>query len=178
MKIGNDSIGISNTDKIKLLAVIFAVYVAVIMLFDWLLDGSLKTWDNYLIKGVIYSILFSVLIYVSINKLTKKVELKLEIPLVAGEELEAYGMANMFLGKEAIGGKLGITEDTLVFHSHKFNIQKSTIRIPFDEMTVLKPCRVMWFMNNGIEVQTYDSRCVFVVNDRKTWLEIIHKKMN
>jgi len=84
MKIVNDSIGISNTDKIKLLAVIFAVYVAVIMLFDWLLDGSLKTWDNYLLKGLIYSILFSVLIYVSINKLTKKVELKLEIPLAAG----------------------------------------------------------------------------------------------
>jgi hypothetical protein len=176
MKIGSDSIGVSNGDKIKLLVVIFVIYVIVIMLFDWLLDGAIKTWNNYLWRGLVYSILFSVLIYFSISKLTKKVELKLEIPLAAGEELEAYGMANMFLGKEALGGKLGITKDTLVFHSHKFNIQKSTIRIPFDEITILKPCRVMWIMNNGIEVQTHDARCVFVVNDRKQWMEVINQK--
>lgn len=177
MKIGNDTIGISNGDKVTLVLFFFTIYVLIMLGFDWLFDGAIKSWENYLLKGLIYSLLLSGLMYYSIKTLTKRVELKLQIPLAEGEELEAYGVANMFLGKEAIGGKLGITEDTLVFHSHKFNIQKSTIRIPFEEIKSLKPCKVMWILSNGIEVRTDTERCVFVVNDRKAWLEVIKQKI-
>ncbi|MDM1444923.1 GRAM domain-containing protein [Myroides odoratimimus] len=177
MKIGNDTIGISNSDKITILVFFFTVYVLIMLLFDWLFDGAIKSWENYLLKGLVYSIVLSVLMYYAIKTLTKRVELKLQIPLAEGEELEVYGVANMFLGKEALGGKLGLTEDTLVFHSHKFNIQKSTVRIPFEDIKTIKSCRVMWLLNNGIEVQTATDRCVFVVNDRKTWLEVIQKKI-
>ncbi|WP_121966769.1 GRAM domain-containing protein [Myroides sp. N17-2] len=177
MKIGNDTIGISNGDKVKLVLFFFVIYVLIMLGFDWLFDGAIKSWENYLLKGLIYSLLLSGLMYYSIKTLTKRVELKLQIPLAEGEELEAYGVANMFLGKEAIGGKLGITEDTLVFHSHKFNIQRSTIRIPFEDIKSIKPCKVMWILSNGIEVRTDAERCVFVVNDRKAWLEVIKQKI-
>lgn len=177
MKIGNDTIGISNGDKVKLVLFFFTIYVLIMLGFDWLFDGAIKSWENYLLKGLIYSLLLSGLMYYSIKTLTKRVELKLQIPLAEGEELEAYGVANMFLGKEAIGGKLGITEDTLVFHSHKFNIQRSTIRIPFEDIKSIKPCKVMWILSNGIEVKTDAERCVFVVNDRKAWLEVIKQKI-
>ena len=177
MKIGNDTIGISNGDKVKLVLFFFVIYVLIMLGFDWLFDGAIKSWENYLLKGLIYSLLLSGLMYYSIKTLTKRVELKLQIPLAEGEELEAYGVANMFLGKEAIGGKLGITEDTLVFHSHKFNIQKSTIRIPFEDIKSIKPCKVMWILSNGIEIRTDAERCVFVVNDRKAWLEVIKQKI-
>ncbi|MGL4582163.1 MAG: GRAM domain-containing protein [Flavobacterium sp.] len=177
MKIGNDTIGISNGDKVKLVLFFFIIYVLIMLGFDWLFDGAIKSWENYLLKGLIYSLLLSGLMYYSIKTLTKRVELKLQIPLAEGEELQAYGVANMFLGKEAIGGKLGITEDTLVFHSHKFNIQKSTIRIPFEDIKSIKPCKVMWILSNGIEVRTAAERCVFVVNDRKAWLEVIKQKI-
>lgn len=177
MKIGNDTIGISNGDKVKLVLFFFVIYVLIMLGFDWLFDGAIKSWENYLLKGLIYSLLLSGLMYYSIKTLTKRVELKLQIPLAEGEELEAYGVANMFLGKEAIGGKLGITEDTLVFHSHKFNIQRSTIRIPFEDIKSIKPCKVMWILSNGIEIRTDAERCVFVVNDRKAWLEVIKQKI-
>lgn len=177
MKIGNDSIGISNSDKVRVVIIFSVVYILVMIAFDWGFDGVLKSWQSYIVKGLLYGFFFAGLIYYSITKLTKKVELKLAIPLAVGEELEAEGVANMFLGKEAIGGKLGITNDTLVFHSHKFNIQKNTVRIPFEDIQSIKPCRVMWMLNNGIEVNTKTDKCVFVVNDRKTWFEVIQKKM-
>lgn len=177
MKIGSETIGVSNADKVRLIAFFFAIYVLIMLGFDWGFDGIIKRWDSYLIKGLLYSLFLSGLMYYSIKKFTKKVELKLQIPLAEGEELEAHGVANMFLGKEAIGGKLGLTKDTLVFHSHKFNIQKNTVRIPFEDIKSVKPCKVMWILNNGIEVKTQTDRCVFVVNDRKTWLRVIQDKI-
>ncbi|MTG98880.1 MULTISPECIES: hypothetical protein [Myroides] len=179
MKIGNDTIGISLADKIKLFIFNFLIYVLLILLLDWFFDGTIKSWDVYLLKGIIYSILFTGIIYFTLKTMTKRVATKLQIPLAEGEELEAHGVANMFIGKEAVGGKLGITPEALIFHSHKFNMSTGTVRINYDMIKAVKPTRIMWLINTGIKVYLKDGDSfVFVVSDRKVWLELIAKKLN
>lgn len=43
-------------------------------------------------------------------------------------------LANLFIGPEAVGGKLKITDRRLVFKSHDFNIQTGTIEILIEQI--------------------------------------------
>lgn len=177
MKIGENTLGVSTKDKIKIISFVFVGYIILGVLLDWVFGRNFQTWYFYLAKGVCFGLVFSIGFYFIIKKMTKGIMLKLDIPLEEGEELEAYGIANLFLKGQAIGGKLGLTQAYLVFHSHKFNFSKRTVRIAFTDIQHVKGCKTMGLIDNGLLVQVADQDCRFVVNDRAKWIEVITKKI-
>jgi len=177
MKIGDDALGVSKKDAIKIVSLVIVTYIVLGILLDWAFDRSLEAWYYYLVKGLLFGLFFSFVFYFFIKKMTKGILLKLDLPLEEGETLEAYGVANLFLSGQAIGGKLGITQDYLLFHSHKFNFTKKTVRIAFAEMQSIKPCRTLGVIDNGLKVKLADQECRFVVNDRAKWLELLQVKL-
>lgn len=177
MKIGENALGVSTKDKVKMVSLVIVMYIPVVVLLDWVFEQKLETWYFYLSKGVFFGVLFSVFFYFFIKKMTKGIMLKLAIPLEEGEELEAYGVANFFLKRQAIGGKLGITQAYVVFHSHKFNLSKRTVRIALADIQDVKPCKTMGIIDNGLKIKLADQEYRFVVNDRAKWLELLKDKM-
>ncbi|WP_410877776.1 hypothetical protein [Myroides sp. DW712] len=177
MKIGDDALGVSKKDAIKIVSLVIVTYAILSVLLDWLFDRSLEAWYYYLVKGLLFGLFFSLVFYFFIKKMTKGILLKLDLPLEEDETLEAYGVANLFLSGQAIGGKLGITQDYLLFHSHKFNFTKKTVRIAFADMQSIKPCRTLGVIDNGLKVKLADQECRFVVNDRAKWLELLQVKL-
>ena len=177
MKIGEDTLGVSKKDAIKIVSLVIVTYMLLGVLLDWLFDRSLEAWYYYLVKGLFFGLFFSLVFYFFLKKMTKGVLLKLDLPLEEGETLEAYGVANLFLKGQAIGGKLGITQDYLLFHSHKFNFTKKTVRIAFADMQKIKACRTLGVIDNGLKIKLANQECRFVVNDRAKWLELLQGKL-
>jgi hypothetical protein len=60
--------------------------------------------------------------------------------------------ANLFRGMEAVGGKLTITNQRLMFTSHSLNIQAGTTEIPMSEIATVRKRNTMGFVPNGMSV--------------------------
>lgn len=51
----------------------------------------------------------------------------MRMPLLSGEQLIKEGFANLQRGWEALGGRLYLTNQRLIFESHPFNIQREAL---------------------------------------------------
>src|SRR6185503_13793911 len=60
-----------------------------------------------------------------------------KLELEPGEQLLREQAANHFLGGEARGGKLLITNRRLAFRPHRFNVQLATFSVPLDKIRSL-----------------------------------------
>lgn len=88
------------------------------------------------------------------------------------------GLANVFKGKEAVGGKLYLTHDALVHKAHAANVQKEDVVIPLSDITGVTPKKSLLVLPNRLVVHTKDGRdVVFVVYKRDVWMEHISKKI-
>jgi hypothetical protein len=93
------------------------------------------------------------------------------INLPDGETVQYSGGANHFLGVEARGGYLYLTNRNLIFQPHDFNIQTEGVSIPLEEITEVKPILSLGIVPNGVAVTTRDGAInKFVVNQRKVWI--------
>ena len=89
------------------------------------------------------------------------------------------GGANHFQKGEAVGGRLYLLEDRLVFKSHKFNIQNHRTDILLSEITDVKFFNTFGLVPNGLKIYTGNKRPdKFVVNKRKLWRSEIKKLLN
>lgn len=96
------------------------------------------------------------------------------------EEIIAGGPANLFRGIEAVGGKLFLTKEGLVFSSHKFNIQRGETKIPYISIKEFTPCysSKLLKVNNGLKVHTKEGKTYkFVVNEREVWMKNIEEQL-
>lgn len=85
------------------------------------------------------------------------------------------GAANHFVGIESVGGRLYLTQDTLIFVSHGLNIQTHRMDIPLKDITEINTRNTLGFVPNGLLVHTaLDTQERFVVNKRKTWIAKIN----
>jgi len=95
------------------------------------------------------------------------------------ETIVHKGAANLQKGIEAVGGKLFLTDQRVVFESHALNVQTGTTEIPLAEIQRVQPCWTK-FLNliplipNSLAIQTRDgSEYKFVLFGRSRWkLEI------
>lgn len=95
--------------------------------------------------------------------------------LQPGENHIKSGGANMQRGAETVGGKLHLTNQRLVFESHKFNVQSGSTKIPLTEIAETQP---VWtkFLNliplapNSLAVVTQNGEeHRFVLGGRGKW---------
>jgi hypothetical protein len=90
-----------------------------------------------------------------------------------GVTIRHDGPANHMRGAEAVGGWLYLLQDRLLFHPHRFNIQKEDLSIPLAEVVSVKPRRTMGLIPNGIEVATRSGVDRFVVQGRGRWVTVL-----
>ena len=89
------------------------------------------------------------------------------------------GPANLERGIEAVGGKLMLTQDVLIFQSHALNIQCGRTEIPCSEILKVEPSWSRFLgaiplVPNGLKVHTRDGTVYrFVVFGRRKWIAAI-----
>ena len=64
----------------------------------------------------------------------------IEIDLIKDEKIESEYSANHFMGFEAVGGKLFITNKRFVFKSHSINIQNHELTIKYLDIKRVELC--------------------------------------
>lgn len=95
-------------------------------------------------------------------------------------DYEKQGMANVWKGKEAVGGKLYFTEQELIHKPHKANIQNEEVIIKVDDIKEVGFYTNKIFglsvMKNGLSVILDTGKeYKFVVNKRQNWLHEIER---
>jgi hypothetical protein len=97
--------------------------------------------------------------------------------------LEQYiksGLANLWKGKEAVGGKLYLSNNTLTHKPHKVNVQTDDTEIKVTEIKSVDyfTSKVLGLplIKNGLTINTADNmKYKFVVNGREKWKQAIEQ---
>ncbi|MCG3418128.1 hypothetical protein [Oceanobacillus jordanicus] len=96
------------------------------------------------------------------------------------ENIVKQGMANLFKGKEGVGGKLYLTDQQLIHKAHKANIQRGKVEINLIDIDHLELYTNKIFgislIKNGLMVVAKDGKQYkFVVNKREDWKREIER---
>ncbi|WP_187414228.1 GRAM domain-containing protein [Nonomuraea sp. PA05] len=91
-----------------------------------------------------------------------------------GEVVVRKGNANLWRGKEAVGGRLWLTSNWLVFHAHSVNYQAGVWAWPLKDIITTTPVNTLAIVPNGMEIALRsDERIRFVVHRRREWMNAI-----
>lgn len=159
------------------------LFVGIMSLMDYWLDGSFQSIYSYLFQGAFFGILMEIsLPYINrklVPKFASRLGKNIKPVLDDNELVEIEGPANLFRGMEGVGGKLFLTNKKVIFKSHKINIQKGQTDIEYNNITEIIKRKTAKIINNGIRIKTNDGKEFdFVVNDRDKWIEELNERMN
>ena len=94
------------------------------------------------------------------------------------EQIYFNVLANLFRGAEAVGGKLKITNRSLIFESHSLNIQTGVTEIPIEQIKTAKKRNTLGIVPNGMSVITKgDIEYKFVLWNRSKIIDFINKSI-
>jgi DnaJ-class molecular chaperone len=98
-------------------------------------------------------------------------------PQTTHEGSEGFDVAaNLFRGIESVGGRLFLTPDTLLFKSHRFNLQTGETEIPMSDVREVTLKNTLGVVPNGLLVLTKDGKKYrFVVSGRQRIMEFIRE---
>ena len=130
-----------------------------------------------MIAGPLSGLAFGIAIYFFVT--SKIVKRQTQIENVDKKEIIRSCGANHFKNGEAVGGKLYLLTDKLLFKSHNFNIQNHGLEIPLGQISQTRFFNTLGLIPNGLEIHTNDGSIEkFVVSDRKKWSEEIEMNKN
>ena len=97
---------------------------------------------------------------------------KITITIPENETLiKEYG-ANLYRGKEGVGGKIALTNKSLIFKSHKVNIQTGETLIPIHDISGFKiKNRIFNLLNNELILNTTEKDYRFIIQGRDELME-------
>ncbi len=90
------------------------------------------------------------------------------------------GLANMWKGKEAVGGKLYLSSEMLHHKPHAINFQREETYLPLTDISKVERERSrllgLPLINNGLKVTTHEGHEVrYVVNKAGEWVNAIER---
>lgn len=182
MEIGTKMIKLNWKFRIVFAIITGLLFVGIMCLMDYLLQGNLRSLNSYLFQGVFFGIFMGIgSPYVTekfgakfVSKLGKNVKPK----LTQDENIEIEGPANLFRGMLGIGGKLFLTNRKVIFKPHKLNIQNRQTDIDYGNISELIERKTAKLIDNGIRIKTNDGEEYdFVVNEREKWVEKLNDKI-
>lgn len=161
----------SEKDMIKMSVIAGGLFGLAMGIFMTLANGSLLEGIIYwLLTGILFGgvvLIFSLIQYKSFKKKN--------IDFIAGKKVLAKGCANHTMGRESVGGFLLLTEDSLIFQSHKINIQNHSTVIPINEIIDIKKVNSLGIIPNGLNIVTNNSVEKYVVYNREGWVDMLNK---
>jgi hypothetical protein len=94
------------------------------------------------------------------------------------EEILADVVANLFRGKEAVGGRLKITNRRLLFEAHNFNVQRQPAEISLSDVTAALKVNTLGIIPNGLLIRTKTGiEYKFVVWRRGRLIELVNSQV-
>lgn len=92
-------------------------------------------------------------------------------------EIEIYSDgANLFRDAQAVGGKLVLTNERLIFLPHSLNFNREQEYLELSKISSTKRVRTMDLIDNGLRVTLHnDVELKFVLNNRETWIKILEE---
>jgi hypothetical protein len=181
MEIGTEIPTLSTKQKIISSILPAILYGGLDFLFDYLMNGEVKYFYSHVLQGVC----FGAFVGFGFPYLTGKFEPRyvasigksIKPDLAENEQIEVEGPANLFRGIEGVGGKLFLTNERLIFKSHKLNIQNGQTDIDYKHIAEVSGRKTANLNDNGIRIKTTDRKEYdFVVGDRDLWIERINEK--
>ena len=159
------------------------LFVGIMSLLDYWLDGSFQSIYSYLFQGILFGILMEIsLPYITgklVNKAGSRLGKNIKPELTDNETVEIEGPANLFRGIEGVGGKLFLTNKKVIFKSHKINIQNGQTDIEYNDIAEIIKRKTAKLIDNGIRVKTNEGKEFdFVVNDRDKWIEELNERIS
>ena len=100
------------------------------------------------------------------------------------EKIIKKGSANIQRGIEQVGGKLYLTNERIIFKSHKFNFQSGNTEIKLENISSVNKSWTKFLgfiplVPNSIKLSTKEgSKFRFVINGRSKWISAINKEIN
>ncbi len=126
-----------------------------------------------LIAGPISGLLFGLALYFFVTSKLVKKQTQIEL---YGKAVIRSGGANHFLNGEAVGGKLYLLDDSIIFKSHSFNLQNHGQEILLEKIVDIEFYNTLGIMPNGLKILTTNGVSEkFVLNNRKKWKADINK---
>ncbi|MGO9770624.1 MAG: GRAM domain-containing protein [Roseiarcus sp.] len=98
-----------------------------------------------------------------------------------GEKIVKEGVANLQRNVETVGGRLYLTNQRLVFETHKLNVQSGTKEIALSDVQSLQPCWTKFLgifplFPNSLAIFTKDgTEYRFVLAGRRAWAAAINR---
>ena len=182
MEIGNKIIKLNWKFRIVSAILTGLLFVGIMCLMDYFLDGEFQSLNSYLFQGIFFGIFMGIgFPYVTQKfgtKFTSKIGKNIKPELTQDENIEIEGPANLFRGIEGVGGKLFLTNKKVIFKSHKINIQKGQTDILYENIKEIIKRKTAKIIDNGIRIKTNDgNEFDFVVNEREKWIEKLNEKI-
>ena len=182
MEIGNKMIKLNWKFRIVSAILTGLLFVGILCLMDYLLDGEFQSLNSYLFQGTFFGIFMGIgFPYVTQKfgtRFTSKLGKNIKPELSQDEIIEIEGPANLFLGIEGVGGKLFLTNKKVAFKSHKINIQKGQTDIAYENISEIIERKTAKLIDNGIRIKTNNgNEFDFVVNEREKWIEKLNEKI-
>lgn len=81
-----------------------------------------------------------------------------QVTLKSGETILHSTGGNHVKGIEAVGGKLYLTSQRLIFKSHRLNIQRHELSIDLNAIAYVQRYKVLGVVNNGLAVVTRQNK--------------------
>ncbi len=135
----------------------------------WLSGGVGLNITVVVLTALLSGSLFGLLLALFMG--SKRVAEQTAITLPEGETLEQQGWANHFRNYEGRGGRLYLTNRSLVFQPHRFNVQNAGVVIPRSEIAGAAKSMTLGVIPNGLTVTRRDGTMErFVVSERDEWV--------
>lgn len=160
-----------------IMAIGWGLPMAIIMtLFYGIIDGF--SWTFFGISIVTFLIIGGPVFAAAITLFTQYIFKKIHILIPEEESLiKEYG-ANLFKGKEGVGGKVALTDKSVIFKSHKVNIQTGETIIDIQDITGFEiKNRIFNLLNNQITLTTAIDNYKFIIQERDDFIKEL-KKLN
>ncbi len=147
----------------------FCVFFGIVSIFLYDLHAALIMGP---LSGLIFGLFMGFMLYFFSK--SKKVNNQTKLEGVNEADIVYAGAANHFIKREAVGGKLYLLNDRLIFKSHNLNIQNHSFSIQIDNINELIFFSPLGIVKNGLQISLKDGTIEkFVVNNREIWKQYI-----
>lgn len=127
-------------------------------------QAAIKVIASGLIGGAVSGLLFGWLF--GLLTKSKLFTVKSDLLLNDEEHIIYETPASHYRGVEAVGGKLLLTNERLIFKSHRINIQNHQLSIDLTSLSEINRFKTLALVNNGVSITTNSGRTEkFVVSN-------------
>lgn len=90
-------------------------------------------------------------------------------PEFTAETLLRDDAANHFVGWQAVGGWLYLTDQRVLFRPHAFNLQAKEWTAALDTVKAAAPMRILGFIPNGLRIDAPGGSHHFLIRESRSW---------